>query len=176
MKVAKIKNNKKEEIIPIKEEYSVKKILVTIVIIIIIFLAFYFITTLVIKPINNKQNNSAVVIDSTKILLNHLLDRKEEEYFVLATKPNQTTINKINYSEIYNNYIRDYKSKENPLQFYMVDLNSALNKNFIGENTNITDNLSELKLNDEVLFKIKNGKIDEYYVGHSEIIKKLSNL
>ena len=175
MKVAKIKNNKKQETVLDNQEYSLKKILITLITIIIIFLCFYFITTLVIKPIENKKNE-VNVIDSTKILLNHLFDRKEEEYFVLAIKNNKSSINKINYNEIYNNYIKDYKSKENALEFYTVDLNSALNKNFISENTNITDSLNELKIGDEVLFKIKDSKIEEYFIGHSEIIKKLSSL
>jgi len=41
---------------------------------------------------------------------------------------------------------------------------------------NISNEISELKLNDETLFKIKNGKIEEYFVGSKEILKALSTL
>lgn len=179
MKTARIRNNNKKEQkeVIIEEEYSLKKMIMIIVSIILIFLVFYLITTLVVKPVKeNNKNNNITEIDSTKITLNHLLDRKESEYYVLATKSSLYDSLNINYETIYNQYITDYSKKENSLTFYKSNLDDALNKGFIGEEINITENLEELKLNDEVLFKIKDGKIDSYSVGHSEIVKVLSEL
>ena len=34
----------------------------------------------------------------------------------------------------------------------------------------------EIKLNDEVLFKIEDGKIEEYFVGSKDILEELSDL
>lgn len=180
MKTARIRNNNKKEQKEVikEEEYSLKKMMIIIVSIILIFLVFYLITTLVVKPVkqNNTGNNGVTEIDSTKITLNHLLDRKESEYYVLATKSSLYDSLNINYETIYNQYITDYSKKENSLTFYKSNLDDALNKGFVGEEANITENLEELKLNDEVLFKIKDGKIDSYSVGHSEIVKALSEL
>ena len=81
-----------------------------------------------------------------------------------------------NYDDIYQKYIDDYSSRENSLPIYNVDLDDALNKNFVSSDLNISDNIEDLKLNDEVLFKIKDGKIEKYSVGNKQIIEQLSNL
>ena len=181
MKAARIrKNNKKEKEKTFEEEYSFKKMSIIIITIIIVFLAFYFITTLVVKQVKDDNSNNVISeLDSTKITLNHLLDRKEQEYFVLATKKSlyqTSSYSNIDYTEIYNKYIKDYSLKENSIAFYYVDLDDALNRSFISEEINITENIENLRINDEILFKVIGGKINSYYVGNSEIIKALSSL
>lgn len=180
MKKARIKNNNKnKENVMQKEEYSLKKIVVSIIILIIIFLAFYFITTLVVKPVETNNDDNIAEIDSSKITLSNLLDRKEKEYYVLAIKNSlysSSSYTNINYQEIYNKYIKDYEKNDGALTVYIADLDDALNKNYTSDELKITDNLQELELNNEVLFKIKEGKIEEYYVGNSEIVKALSSL
>ena len=180
MKKAKIvKVEKKEEIQDISDKYSLKDLIKIILILVIVFTIFYFITTLVVKPSKNKNtNNGVTIIDSTKIILNHLLDRSENEYYVLAIKERKydNYVTKINYTDIYNTYISNYKNKDGSLKFYTVNLDDALNKNYIADTTNITSDLSNLKLSDEVLFKIKAGNIENYYIGRDAIIDALSNL
>ena len=177
MKTARIKKTNKEKEKLTQEEYSIKKLLILIISITVIFFLFYFITTLLVKPTLEK-NDSVEQTDSSEISLNHLFDNKETEYYVIAIKNNIKTssLTNVNYAELYEKYISDYTAKEGALKFYTVELDASINKNYLGEKMNITDNLSELKLNDEVLFKISNGKIAEYYVGKTEIIKVLSNL
>lgn len=174
-----IKTNKKEEIKEINDSYSIKNLIIIILVLVIVFAVFYFITTLVVKPSKiSDAKNTITEIDSTKITLNNLLDRNSEEYYVLATKESLYDGFSLqgNYIEIYNKYISDYSKSDNSLPVYKVDLDNALNKNYIGKELNVSDNLEELKLNDEVLFKIKNKKIEKYYVGSEEIIKALSQL
>ena len=50
------------------------------------------------------------------------------------------------YIEFYNNYINAYKQETDSLQFYYVDLDSALNKKYFSDELNITDDFSKLKL------------------------------
>ena len=69
-----------------------------------------------------------------------------------------------------------YKSKEKTLPFYYINLDDALNKKYIGEKMSVSDDITKLQLNDEVLFKIKNGKIEKKCVGKDAIIDKLSKL
>lgn len=175
MKKAKlVKNNKKQEIME-KDTYSLKSFLLIILVLVIILGIFYFITTLVVKPVNPIDNDNGVtIIDSTKITLSNLLNRKEEEYYVLATKQNNNA--QANYQTLYNNYINEYKKQEDALTFYNVNLDDALNKNYISGELNITDDLSELKVNDDILFKIKDNKIEEYFAGNKNILKELSEL
>lgn len=177
MKAARIKKINKEKEKLTGEEYSIKKLLILIILITAVFFLFYFITTLLVKPTLEK-NDSVEQADSSEISLNHLLDKEETEYYVIAIENNikSSSLTNVNYAELYNKYINDYSNKEDALKFYTIDLNASINKKYLDENMNITNNLSELKLNDETLFKISNGKISEYYVGKDEIIKALSNL
>lgn len=176
MKKAKlIKTSNKEEKQMEKDSYSLKNLLSIIIALVVVLGIFYFITTLVVKPVKQDDTNNTITeIDSKKITLNNLLNRKEVEYYVLATKESKNT--HANYSELYNNYINGYNKEEGALSFYNVNLDDALNKNYLSDELNISDDISEIKLNDDVLFKIKNGKIEEYFVGSSDILEALSNL
>jgi len=170
-----LKNNKKQETQIEKDSYSLKSFLLIILVLVIILGIFYFITTLVVKPVNTEDNNNGVtIIDSTKITLSNLLNRKEKEYYVLATKENNNT--QADYQMLYNNYINEYKKQEQSLTFYNVNLDDALNKVYISDKLNISDDLSELKVNDDILFKIKDNKIEEYFAGSKDILKELSTL
>lgn len=176
MKKAKlIKTEKKEQKQIEKDTYSLKNLITIIIVITVVLSMFYLITTLVVDPVDeNNTNNTITEIDSTKITLNNLLNRKESEYYVLATKESNNS--QVDYIMLYNNYINEYTKDEKSLPFYNVDLNDALNKNYIGEELNISDEISEIRLNDEVLFKVKDGKIEKYFVGSNDILKVLSNL
>ena len=180
MKKAKLIKNKKEEQKKVENDtYSIKNLILIVLVISVVFVLFYLVTTIFVKPVEeNNISNEVTELDSTKITLSNLLDRSEDEYFVLAIKESlyDSYNSKINYSELYNNYISRYTSNENSLQFYYVNLDDALNKNYISDEINISNKVSEIKLNDEVLFKIKNGVIEQYYVGSSEILEALNTL
>lgn len=178
MKVAKIrKKEQKRESLP-TESYSIKTLLKILLIIIMVFGIFYFITTFLVKENVVETNDPVSVIDSTKIIVSQLLNRSEKEYYVLATKKNLYESGHIetNYLELYKKYISKYTEKDNSLPIYYIDLDNALNKKYFGNELNLTDDISELKLNDEVLFKIKEGKIEKTYVGKSKILDKLSRI
>lgn len=174
-KIKKIYKIEKEEIL--KEEYSLKKLLLIILLVCGVLGIFYFITVLVVKP-NNIMKSDNLEIDSEKITFNQLFTRSDEEYYVLAVKKSlhENNYSKENYIDLYNKYIEDYKSRENSLKFYIIDLDDAFNKNYISDELNITDDVDNLKLNDEVLFKINNKTIESYYAGKDSIINELSNL
>ena len=177
MKVAKIKNqskNKKEVIE--KDSYSLLNLLKIVLVVLLTFIIFYLITFLVLKNNTNKDNsNSITEIDSTLITFNSLLNRNENEYYVLAYKSKNIN-DKANYKTLYDNYISQYKQKTEALNFYMIDIDDAFNKSYIGDELNISSSLDELKINDEVLFKINNGTIENSFVGSEEILNKLSEL
>lgn len=180
VKVAKIRKNKikEENKVNMDTNYSLKSMIKILITLLLIFSIFYLITYFLIDKKQQEEVSTPVVIDTSKITLNQLLNRKEQEYYVLVTKNNSTKSNymETNYNTIYNNYIKTYEQKADSLEFYYVDLDNALNKNYVSEDLNITDNLEEMKLNEDVLFKIKNKKIEKYYVGKQTIIDKLSRL
>ena len=179
MKKAKILKAKKEEIKEEIETYSLKKLVIIIIVVALVFGIFYFITTLFVHPINNNSNDDQkYIMDDETISLNHLLDRSEKEYYVIAFKKSDSKnfLSQVNYSEIYEKYISNYSLKEENVKFYKVNLNEAINKNYLDNQANITNSLEELKLSDDTLFKVYNGKIVEHYIGYNEIIKKLSSM
>lgn len=180
MKVAKIKRQEQKQEI-YSEEYSFKNMIKILIVILILYGTFYFITTLLVKNKNNNNNENVseiVDMDKSKIIVSQLLNRTEDEYYVLATKESlyNNSYIEFNYVNIYKEYINKYLNKENPLPFYYVDLDSALNKKYISDEVNITNEISNIKINDEILFKIKDNKIERYYIGKDRIIDKLSRL
>ena len=176
MKVAKIKKQKNKKVEPVVEKYSVQTMLKLILVILITFIAFYLITYFVVRDKKGETVvNEVTEIDTSVITFNGLLNRKEAEYYVLAYDSDIDN-DKTDYISLYKNYINNYKSEGDALSFYTIDIRDAFNKSFISEEMNISDNLEELKVNDEVLFKIKDGKIEKTYVGNENIIDKLSRL
>lgn len=178
MKVAKIKKNTKKQQSIQEETYSIKSMIKILIILLLIFGVFYFITTLFVKNNSISEDNSKAVIDSSKITLSQILSQKENEYYVIATKNSlyESSYAKTDYVVLYNEYINKYNQDEESLKFYFVDLDDALNKKYLSDNLNIVNKVSELKINDEVLFKIKDNKIEKSYVGKDKILDKLSRL
>lgn len=178
MKKAKIIKKVEPKIIENDEAYSIKNIIKILSILVCLFFTFYTITFFLVKDRKVNNDNVQSVIDTSKIIMSQILNRNEEEYYVIATKPSLYSSSYVdtNYINLYNNYINTYKQKEDALMFYYVDLDSALNKNYFGNSLNIVDDISELKVNDEILFKIKNSKIEKTYIGKSNILDKLSRL
>lgn len=171
----KIKQKKvKEQPVTLNDNYQAKNMFIIIIVIVVLLVPLYFITTLVLD--NNKQeqqqtsNNKPVEIQSEKILVGQLLNRLDSSYYVIAYKKD----NKM--ATLFNQYITDYKKKEEHLNFYKIDLDEGLNKNYISDETNITDDLKNLKISDTVLFKIVDGKIDNYYVGNNDVIDALKEI
>ncbi len=170
----KIKQKKiKQQPVTIDDNYQTKNMFIIIIIMIVLLVPLYFITTLVIgnnKKIENVKENTPVKIQTEKILVGQLLNRLDSSYYVIAYKRD----NKMN--TLFNQYIKDYKNKENHLEFYKIDLDDGLNKGYIGDETNITDDLKDLKISDTVLFKIEDGKIDSYYIGNNDVVDFLKEI
>lgn len=169
----KIKQKKvKEQPVTLDDNYHAKNMFIIIIIIVVLLVPLYFITTLVID--NNKEEKvvekTPVTIQSEKILVGQLLNRPNESYYVIAYKKDNKMIT------LFNNYINDYKNNEDHLEVYKIDLDDGLNKGYIKEETNITDNLKDLKISDTTLFKIVDGKIDNYYVGNENVIDALKEI
>lgn len=176
MKVAKLKKiEEKKKVMEIEEtEFTIANLCKTIFIILLVLAVFYTITVFVVKPIVNDKNSEHVQFDDTKITMNQLLTRKENSYYVLAVKESEylNIYSNLNYFELYNNYIKKYSEKEDALKFYWIDMDDAFNKSHWADEMDI-DNLI---INDDVLFKVSDGEISRYYVGHEEILKGLQDM
>ena len=169
----KIKQKKiKQQPITLDDNYQAKNMFIIIIVIIVLLVPLYFITTLVLNNQNTEEikNNNPVKTQNEKILVGQLLNRKDSSYYVIAYKKDNKMVS------LFNQYLNDYKNKEEHLNIYKIDLDEGLNKNYISDTTNITDELKDLKLSDTTLFKIVDGKIDSYYVGNNDVIDALKEL
>ena len=170
----KIKQKKtKQQPVTITENYQAKNMFIIIIVIIVLLVPLYFITTLVVKTDNKENNNTEkapVEIQSEKILVGQLLNRHNDSYYVIAYKKDNKMIT------LFNQYINDYKNNEDHLEFYKIDLDDGLNKGYISDETNITDELKDLKISDTTLFKIVDGKIESYYVGNDDVVNALKEI
>ena len=176
MKVAKLKKTKeKKQVMNIEEsEFTIKNLIKTLIIIFLVLAIFYFITVLVVKPLTQPKNTTPVQLDSSKITMGQLLTRKEENYYVLAVKDSAQLdlYSNLNYFDVYNNYIEKYSEKEEALKFYWIDMDDALNGAYWSDELDIDNYI----INDDVLFRVSNGKLVKYFVGHDDIIKGLQDL
>lgn len=141
-----------------------------------IFLAFYLITYLVTKNSATKDTDTetkAATIQYDEILLSNLLKQNNSEYYVLAYDADDV------YYDAYNTSLTAYSSTTGALRVYKSIISNGFNKTYYDakadSNTNVSS-IEELKLNASTLFKIKDGKVEQSYVGHDAIVAYLNTL
>lgn len=152
-----------------EENYSIKTLIKYIIIIVVVLVAFYGLTIII---TNNKVNDTQpeekeeTIIDYDTILANSILNQKEDSYYVFAST------SKDDKSSDYKAKLISYDESENALKVYYVDLDSAFNKNYLGDTSNFSDDLT---FSGTTLLKIEDKKIKEHYEG-SDIETFLSTL
>jgi len=113
---------------------------------------------------NSSENETSSEIANT-ILASQIFKQKEEEYYVYFYEFDNTE-DTLEYTNMVNDRLGEEK-------VYKVDTSSALNSNYVGEESNKkAKKLEDLKVKNYTLIKIKNDKIVEYYE-EDEISKKL---
>ena len=164
-----MKRNNRELINDNGDSFSMKKLLIILIIMAAIFTGFYFLTKYVLenKTDNNTQQS---VIQKDKIIFGQMFNRSEEEYYVIAYYDSKQAKN------LYNRYIADYEKKSDHLKVYEINLDESFNKSFISNSENIVNNIDELKVVDETLFKIKNKTVELHKTGSTEINNYLKEI
>ena len=72
--------------------------------------------------------------------------------------------------------IEKYNSKDSHIKFYEINLDDAFNKNFVSNKSNIVEDIDNLKVSGDTLFKIKDKKIEFYKEGTSDISSYLKEI
>ena len=109
----------------------------------------------------NSVTYSAEVQD-VKILCGSVLNRKDDEYFVLAYDISDDS------SALYETVIERYNSASSKPKLYKLDLSNSRN-NICKGDLNITNDVTNLKLSVPTLIKVKNGSITENYTNYDAI-------
>ncbi|MBQ8891957.1 MAG: hypothetical protein IJ068_03725 [Bacilli bacterium] len=140
-------------------------IIITIGVILFIFLMFAF-TKIKTGEWNlfTKQNSVTyrAEVQDVKILCGSLLNRTEEEYYVLAYEIQNDN------STLYETIIERYNSASSSIKLYKLDLSNSRN-NICKGDLNLTNDVTTLKLNAPTLIKVKNGTIVENYTDYNQI-------
>ncbi len=142
-----------------EEKYNLKSLIISIFIILAVLITFYFITIFITehKIEDNEETKSDAVIDYDTILVSEIYKQNRDSYYVLASFSKDENISS------YQSNLSTYAKQENALKVYEVDLDSAFNKNYISE---ATDLIAKYPVFSETtLLKIENGVITEHYQG-----------
>lgn len=160
-KTKKLKQEKK-----VSEDVSqIKNLIILFIIVILVCVGIYFLTDIMIK---NESNTNDIVKD-TEInydiaTIGTMFNRIEKEYYVLLFS-NEKDGTKLN------NILDSYRSSDNYIKTYYVDLDSKFNSSALGDELiKEPKNSNEVKVKGATLYKFNNGKIIECVSGVEEII------
>ena len=156
---------------------EVTKLVQLILIVLVILGIFYIITTWVTKTKgttnldNGNDTEQDTIIQYDEILVGNLLNRTNEEYYVLVTTSADLDV------DSYNVLVTAYRETENALRVYTARLDLAFNKNFKSEESFFdTENINEVKFKGSTLVKVQNKRVVRQFEGSSAIVDEFEAL
>ena len=143
-----------------KEENQIKKLILITLLLIFIIGVIYLISALFITKeldwFDKSNTETEPVLVSNTILAAETFNQKEEEYYVYF----------FDYKDEDGEISAVVNSKLSSSKVYKVDTSSALNKNYVSEQSNKSaKNLNELKVKSPTIIKVTGESISAYYEG-----------
>lgn len=162
-------NNKIKQKKVLNEDMNlVRNIIILLIIVVGISLGIYFLTDNMIKK-ENKSNDTKTEtkIDYDIATIGTMFNRVEDEYYVLI-------YSKENDGNNLDSVLATYRSSDNYIKTYYVDLDKKVNSFVLGEELNQKpSNSNEVKVKEAALYKINNGKVVKCYSGVDNIVNIL---
>jgi len=170
------KNKNKINYAATTEQKEIKSLIIVIIVVVLCVGGVYLLTrAFVTKDLFGSDSTTdeevtAGTINYDVAIMGQILNRPYDEYYVAI------------YNSSEGDYISDmatlvysYKNLDKHLHIYVVDLSNELNADFYDpENVNTkATKVSEMKVGDITLLKIKNGKINKYIVDLDKMKKEL---
>lgn len=158
------------------EQEEILKFLIVIVLVVIAVLGIYVATRIfVTKDFFKTETKTEEVIPDVNIdysvaIMGQIFNRPYNEYYVVIYDSTNDDYQYDMAMLVYN-----YNKKEKHSHIYTVDLSNKLNDGYYDpENVNVNaKTLSELKVGDITLLKIKNGKVNKYIVDLAKMEQEL---
>ena len=156
------------------DDKVIYRFIIILVVVLISCVGIYFATKYLVKKedATKEETTKEIEIDNSVAIVGTMLNKKENEYYVIIY--DKTSSNAYDYISL----VSTYKTKENHLPVYTVDLSNGLNSKYYSkEDTNPkADNINDLKFGDITLIKVVNKSITNAYESIDEIknIWKLS--
>lgn len=150
-----------------------KRVILTVGIIIIIFCAFYFLTVYVLgrdSSSSSKQTVTDSSISYTETMAGRSFSMPEDEYLILYYDRSDSEL-----LSTFSSTVSTYRSGEDSLALYSVDMSNAMNKDFEKETSNWKPtSVSELAIHGPTLIHFRNGEVVEYFEGATDVVNYLS--
>ena len=148
-----------------------------IVLIVLVVLGLFYLLTLYItnknldSPKDDKKTKEETVISYSDIVLGKSFSMSDDEYLVIYYDAGDEDI-----KSTYNNLVSTYKSKEDPLPIYTVDMSSAFNKGHDTqeESNKNPNNAEELAIKGPTLIHFTGHVVTDYIEGEEAITSYLS--
>ena len=163
-----MRKNARERKVIASDEMSVSGFFKIILWLLIILIGFTLITMYVTRDKKEKPSND---IQYTNIIVGSILNRSEEDYFVLVEKEDDTNI------QSYQTMIDKYNNKDEHSRFYIVLLSDPFNASYVADEANLSvEKITDIRFSETTLLHIKDGKITSARVGNdiSDYLNKLS--
>lgn len=162
-------NNKIKQKKVLNEDMNlVRNIIILLIIVVGISLGIYFLTDNMIKK-ENKSNDTKTEtkIDYDIATIGTMFNRVEDEYYVLI-------YSKENDGNNLDSVLATYRSSDNYIKTYYVDLDKKVNSFVLGEELNQKpSNSNDVKVKEATLYKINNAKVVKCYSGVDNIVNIL---
>ena len=143
----------------VDEELKIDSFFKIVIILLVILVIFAGITMWATRDKSSKADTN---IQYTKIIAGSILNRSEEDYYVLVEANGDNNIS------TYESLINKYVAKEDSKRVYIVDLSDPFNSNYVGEENKLDfENISEARFKETVLLHIVNNKISSSKFGDS---------
>jgi len=158
----------------ISDENEIKKFIQFILIVTVIFGLFYLLTILINKKDektnNEKENTSEVIIQYDEILIGNMFNQKNDNYYVLIED-----IEDVNVS-VFHAYLSLYSQVKDAKRVYTAVINNMFNNKYLGEESNLSNDITKFKVSKTTLLEISNGKIVKSYEKDEDITKILKEI
>ena len=138
-------------------------------IIVIIAVGLYFLTESMLDKSDPEPSVTDPKISANTTIIGQMFDKPEDEYFVLAYDSNS------NLASFYNFLFMNFEDEEDNIKIYFVDLGMGFNSFALAEESNPKPrNAEEVKINEVALFRIKKGKVIDFFETAEDIRNALS--
>ena len=160
-----VKNKKmKQSKIVSDDVVKVRNMLILLVGVVIVCVGVFFLTEKMIENENtNTEEQKEVEIDNDIATIGTMFNRNYEEYYVLMYSKEEN-------SKDLDSVLDTYRSSDNYIKTYFIDLDLKINNSVLGDEFNEKPtSANEVKVKDATLFKINDGKITKAYAGVDNI-------
>lgn len=156
-------------VIEMEEDKLIKRFIIILLVVLGTVIIAYLITSkFVKKDSTTAKENTPVEISYDNALVGNMLHKVDAKYYVMIF--DSTSENAASYAQI----ATSYKTLDNHLPLYIVDLNDALNKKYKTDGeTSLNGTIDEFKFGEITLLKVEDGTIKTFSLTEKNIKSEL---